>query len=766
MVHVRDTHRFNSDGSICFDEWMASLLARGSLERIERIRHACDLSWALEQHARANNTVWGGRNSYLTGLEMAEILVDLRLDSEAVIASVLYRSVRESRVSLESVREHFGDEVAKLVEGVLRMAAINETDTSRTRVLGQSDDQVENVRKMLLALIDDVRVALIKLAERTCALRSVKSAPHQRRQRVAREVFEIYVPLAHRLGIGQLKWELEDLSFRYLQEENYKRIARLLDERRVDRERFVMEVTEELRRQLDRANIDAEVTGRAKNIYSIWRKMQAKKLDFSQIYDVRAVRILVPEVRDCYATLGIVHNLWRVIPNEFDDYIATPKENGYQSLHTAVIGPDKKVFEVQIRTYAMDEDAELGVCAHWRYKEGITDPHYKDSYDEKIAWLRQLLAWHDEMGMVGGLAEQLRSDSATPDRVYVFTPEGHVVDLMKGATPLDFAYYVHTEVGNKCCGARVNGKTVPLNYTLQTGDRVAVLADEHSTPSRDWLKPGLGYANTPRAQAKLMQWFKTQGREQNVVHGRALLAEEFERLAVVHPDYRALARKLGCRNEEGLFAAVGVSAITVDELITAAQDIAQLLCVPDETRKPTQVPASATHVSGAGRFSTQLASCCSPQEGEPIVGCLGADNQVVVHKSDCPTALLYQLDTHENFIEVQWGDGRRISMLVELFILAYDRAGLLRDITTILADAGIEVMEVNTRTDRNSGTARMKLQVEVDSYPVLSRVLDKISRLNNIIEARRIAAGDAADVVVAPPSATSANPQETTAREQ
>lgn len=750
MVQVRESHKFNPDGSICFDEWMAALQTWGALDHHERIQRACDISWQVEQQARATNTVWAGRNSYLIGLEMAEILVELRLDSAAVIASILYRSVRESRLNLDSLRTEFGEEVAKLVEGVLRMAAINETDTSRTRVLGQTGDQVENVRKMLLALIDDVRVALIKLAERTCALRAVKNAPEERRQRVAREVFEIYVPLAHRLGIGQLKWELEDLSFRYLQEDNYKRIASLLDERRVDRERFVVEVTVELRRQLDRANIDAEVMGRAKNIYSIWRKMQAKKLDFSQIFDIRAVRILVPEARDCYATLGIVHNLWRVIPNEFDDYIATPKENGYQSLHTAVIGPDKKVFEIQIRTFAMDEDAELGVCAHWRYKEGITDSHYKDSFDDKIAWLRQLLAWHDEMGMVGGLAEQLRSDSTTPDRIYVFTPEGHVVDMMMGATPLDFAYYVHTEIGNKCCGARVNGKTVPLNYRLQTGDRVEVLADEQSTPSRDWLKPGLGYANTPRAQAKLIQWFKTQGRDQNISHGRALLAEEFERLAVMNPNYRELARKLGCKNDEALFAAVGVSAIKVEEVIAAAQELSQLSGVLDESRPAPAMPLQHAHVSGAGRFSTQIARCCSPVEGDPIVGCLSEENDVVVHKPDCPVALRYQLNSHENFIEVQWGDGRRISMLVEVFILAYDRAGLLRDITTILADAQIEVMEVNTRTDRSSGTARMNLQVEVDSYPVLSRVLEKISRLNNIIEARRIVAGTVADFSVTP----------------
>lgn len=741
MVQVREQHTFNPDGSICFEEWIQSLEANGSLENHASIRRACDLSWQAEQKAISVRNTWSDRNSsYLTGLEMAEILVDMRQESEVVIAAILYRTVRESRMTLDELQTEFGSGVSKLVEGVLRMAAINETDTSRKHVLGQSDDQVENVRKMLLALIDDVRVALIKLAERTCALRALKEASEERRLRIAREVFEIYVPLAHRLGIGQLKWELEDLSFRYLQEDNYKRIASLLDERRVDRERFVSEVTDELRRQLERANIDAEVTGRAKNIYGIWRKMQAKKLDFSQIFDIRAVRILVPEIRDCYATLGIVHNLWRVIPNEFDDYIATPKENGYQSLHTAVIGPDRKVFEIQIRTFAMDEDAELGVCAHWRYKEGIKDPGYKDSFDDKIAWLRQLLAWHDEMGMVGGLAEQLRSDSTTPDRIYVFTPEGHVVDMMKGATPLDFAYYVHTEVGNKCSGARVNDKTVPLNYRLQTGDRVEVLADDSSSPSRDWLKPGLGYANTPRAQAKLMQWFKTQSQEENIEHGKALLAEEFERLAVKNIDYKELARKLGCRNEKTLYAAVGVSGITVDEVISAAQELSQLLCVIDYPSLSSSMVSDQAQVYGAGRLPMQqLGLCCSPEPGAEIVGCL-QENQLIVHRTDCVAVQRYRKQGAGNLIEVRWSDEQRVSMLAHLSIVAYDRAGLLRDITTILADAQIEVMEVNTRTDKSAGTATINLQVEVDSFPVLSRVLEKISRLNNVIEARRVAA--------------------------
>lgn len=740
MVQIRESHSFNPDGSIRFEEWIESLQRHGAVLNHDAVRHACDVSWRAYQSSEAPQHKWYEKNSsYTTGLDMAEILVELHLDTEAVIAAILYRSVRESRLSMAELRAEFDPGVVKLVEGVLRMAAINETDTSRKRVLGQSDDQVENVRKMLLALIDDVRVALIKLAERTCAIRAVKNSPEEKRLRVAREVFEIYVPLAHRLGIGQLKWELEDLSFRYLQEDNYKRIAALLDERRVDRERFIHEMTVQLREQLERANIDAEVTGRAKNIYSIWRKMQSKKLDFSQIFDIRAVRVLVPEIRDCYAALGIVHNLWRVIPNEFDDYIATPKENGYQSLHTAVMGPDSKVFEIQIRTFAMDEDAELGVCAHWRYKEGIADPTYQDSYEEKIAWLRQLLAWHDEMGMVGGLAEQLRSDSTTPDRVYVFTPEGHVVDMMKGATALDFAYYVHTEVGNKCCGARVNGKTVPLNYLLQTGDRVEVLADDNSSPSRDWLKPSLGFANTPRAQAKLIQWFKTQGREQNIALGKTFLAEEFERLAV-NPNYKELARRLGCKNTDSLFAAVGVSAISVDEVIAAAQELSQLLCVLEEPRGVSE-QADATALSpiyGVGKLPTQFAHCCHPVQGDAIVGCLTEANQIVIHGSDCPVALQYQQLQQANLIEVQWSAERRVKMLADLVVLAYDRAGLLRDISTILADARIEVMEINTRTDKQAGTARMQLQVEIDSFHALSRVLEKISHLNNVIEAKRV----------------------------
>ncbi len=673
MVQVREEYSFNPDGNVNFEQWLNRLETYVGLSKHEELQKACHLSWQLEQQTVAEHNAWSpGISSYRTGLEMAEILAQLHLDSEAIVVALLYRPVRESRLPLEEVRQEFGDSVARLLEGVLRMAAINETDTSKTRVLGQSQDQIENVRKMLLAMVDDVRVALIKLAERTCAIRSVKNASEEKRQRVAKEVFDIYAPLAHRLGIGQLKWELEDLSFRYLQPDNYKRIASLIDERRVDRERFITEVTEELRRQFNRAGIDAEINGRAKSIYSIWRKMQRKQLDFSQIYDIRAVRVLVPEARDCYAALGIVHNIWRVIPNEFDDYIANPKENGYQSLHTAVIGPHQKVFEIQIRTYAMDDDAELGVCAHWRYKEGIVDPNYKDGFEEKIEWLRQVLAWHDEMGMVGGLAEQLRSDARGDDRIYVFTPEGHVVDLMAGATPLDFAYYVHTEVGHHCSGARVNDKIVPLNYRLKTGDRVEVMSNPLNMPDREWLKPHLGYANTPRSRAKLVQWFKLQNKEQNLQYGKDWLMTEFKRLAIRNIPYEELARKLGCKSVEGLFVSVGTGAISVSEVI----DILRQL---------------RTEIAPADLFAGIQAETLEQQ-----------------------------------------------SLNLQLGILAHDRTGLLRDVSAILAGEGIYILAINTRSNRQSATAYMQLEIETDSFSRLARALDYLNDLDSVIEATRL----------------------------
>ncbi len=428
MVQVRAHQPINTDGSINLDAWLDHIVSVDLVLDREVMKKACEFARQAEQNDKALKNHWAdGTSSFQTGLEIAEILADLKLDQDSLVAAVIYRGVREGVIPLPDVEQQFGETVAKLIDGVLRMAAISASLSPRQSLVLGSQAQVENLRKMLVAMVDDVRVALIKLAERTCAIRAVKNADDEKRNRVAREVFDIYAPLAHRLGIGHIKWELEDLSFRYLEPDQYKQIAKLLHERRLDRERFISDVMSQLENELLATGVTADISGRAKHIYSIWRKMQRKGLAFSQIYDVRAVRVLVPEMRDCYTALGIVHTLWRHIPKEFDDYIANPKENGYRSLHTAVIGPEGKVLEVQIRTHSMHEEAELGVCAHWRYK-GTDVKSGSNHYEEKISWLRQVLEWHEELGDIGGLADQLRVD-IEPDRVYVFTPDGHAIDL-------------------------------------------------------------------------------------------------------------------------------------------------------------------------------------------------------------------------------------------------------------------------------------------------------------------------------------------------
>ena len=432
MVKVREEHPIREDGSVDLDIWLNLLAEQVEITDIERLRKACELArWAYEQ-AEAKEDVWSDgavAGSFRTGLEMAQILAELQQDEETLVAAVLYRSVREGKLSQEAVRKQFGKDILRLIEGVLQMAAIGSRKNPRLddNALASGGNQIENIRRMLVEMISDVRVALIKIAERTCAIRGVKEGSRRKRYLVAREVFDIYAPLAHRLGIGHIKWELEDLSFRYLKPNDYKHIARLLDEKRLDRQEYIDAVVGRLDDELAKMSIAGEVNGRAKHIYSIWRKMQRKNIDFSQVYDVRAVRILVPEIRDCYAVLGIVHGLWRNIPHEFDDYVASPKPNGYRSLHTAVFGPDGKVLEIQIRTFDMHEEAELGVCAHHLYK-GTDLKSKSDSYEDKIAWLRQVLEWHEDLGESEGFGDMLRAD-IVQDRVYVFTPDGHVIDL-------------------------------------------------------------------------------------------------------------------------------------------------------------------------------------------------------------------------------------------------------------------------------------------------------------------------------------------------
>ena len=746
MVKVREDHPLLHDGSLDIDRWLEEISHTSDLHNPEELREALELAKKLSDEAIANRTYWS-IDSVQMGIEMAQTLIDLRLDNASIIAAILYRAVREGRLALQKVERQFGQEVAKLIEGVLRMAAISAIQNSSDEVvLGQRQAQVDNLRKMLVAMIDDVRVALIKLAERTSAIRAVKDAPEEKRRKVAEEVFNIYAPLAHRLGIGHLKWELEDLSFRYLQPDAYKKIASLIDEKRLARQDYIDSVVKTLRDELTAADIHCDVYGRAKHIYSIWRKMSRKNLDFSKIYDIRAVRILVPELRDCYATLGIVHSLWRHIPNEFDDYIANPKENGYRSLHTAVIGPEGKVLEVQIRTNAMHEDAELGVCAHWLYKG--TDISAKDQgYEQKIAWLRQVLEWQEDLDDLPRFFGELRSD-INPDRIYVFTPDGHVVDLPTEATPVDFAYRVHTEVGNKCRGAKVDGRIVPLTCRLNTGEQVEILTHPAAHPSRDWLYPDSGYIHTARARAKVAHWFKLQDRDKNIEEGRQLVLHEMDRLDLVDEPLHDVARQLNMKAVEDMFAAVGAGDLRLGQIIH------QLLKQADtNTHRQQELPLLRRHeasksdaaddvfIEGVGNLMTQMAQCCHPVPGDDIRGYVTIGRGVTVHRSDCENLLHLAAVESRRVLQVSWG--RRPGKLypVEMVISAYDRTGLLSDVSALLANEKVNVVAVNTRSDQGDNTASMSLTVEVDSLERLARVMNKIEQLPNVVKTRRVRAG-------------------------
>ncbi len=748
MVKVREDYPCRPDGSVDLDAWLARLTLKVDLPDVEQLRQAC--LFAEEVDARQPvSDVWSARtSSYLSGLAMADILADLHLDQESLLAALLYRAVREGKVALAEVEKRFGYAIAQLIDSVQRMAVISQVmNPPRERsTLGSSpEQQLDHLRRMLVAMIDDVRVALIKLAERTFAIREIKDASEERRQRVAREVFDIYAPLAHRLGIGHIKWELEDLSFRYLEPQAYREIAALLDEKRVDRQNYISEVIAILRREMERFGIHGEVSGRAKHIYSIWRKMQRKGIGFSEIYDVRAVRLLLPDVRDCYAALGIVHSLWRHIPREFDDYIASPKENGYRSLHTAVIGPEGKVLEVQIRTLAMHEESELGVCAHWHYKEG-TQGGQDARYENKIAWLRQVLEWQDDLGE--SRAEDLAgyfNQAIQEDRIYVFTRDGHVIDLQAGSTLLDFAYHVHTEIGHSCRGAKVNGRMVPLTHTLNTGDQVEILTTPSGTPSRDWLNPALGYLTSTRAMARVRHWFKTQDRDQNLAAGQDLLNRELERMDMHHAryDYSAIAQRFNFKTRDDLMVALGAGDVSVTQVIRLLADQSterQSELLPEDVVKPARPRDEGdVIIEGVGNLMTSLARCCHPVRGEPIVGYITQGRGVSVHTRHCPELLKLEQAEPERVVSVTWGDAdARQPYPVEILVRAFDRTGLLRDITSVLANERVNVIGVHTHTDKADGVATLQLVIEVVGLTVLRRVLARIAGQPNVIEARRV----------------------------
>ncbi|MCM5703264.1 GTP diphosphokinase [Larsenimonas salina] len=749
MVKVRESQPLSADGRIDVTAWLEAFAAQVPLKEPDRFARACRLAerLAVEAEARHSESAWRDPGASLhIGLEMASIVAELKLDESALIAAVLYRCVRESLTTVEAVTKEFGSEVGLLVDGVLKMAAISQLQAP-AHGLDQHNQQ-DNLRKMLVTMIDDVRVALIKIVERTCMLREVRNSSRERCLRVAREVFDIYAPLAHRLGVGQLKWELEDLSFRYLHETDYKSIAKQLSEKRLDRDRYISEVISMLETMLtEQGIVPYDISGRAKHIYSIWRKMKRKRIDFSEVYDVRAVRILVPKVADCYTLLGLVHSKWHHVPNEFDDYIANPKKNGYQSLHTAVIGPENKVLEIQVRTFDMHEEAELGVCAHWKYKGTDVDSKSR-GYEEKIAWLRQVLEWQEELGELGDISQGLRSDVA-PDRIYVFTPEGHVIDLPSKATPIDFAYRVHTEVGHLCRGAKVNGRIVPLTYLLKTGQQVEILTATRGGPSRDWLNPSLGFVRTSRARAKIQSRFKEQDRAQNLEEGRSLLEKEFKRLDLDNLDRVRLAKAVNYNAVDDMYAAIGAGDLRIGQVLSQAQNLfgeddsdqEQLDRLLTRPRKGVTPDSDSITVLGVGNLKTQMANCCHPVPGDQIVGFITQGRGVTIHRQDCPNLLQLKSDEPQRIVEVEWGDRQIAQYPVDIEIQAWDRNGLLRDVTTVLTGEKVNVLSVNTRTNTQEHMATLNITLEVSSIEALGRLFSRIQQLSNVTDIKRLRQG-------------------------
>ena len=692
-------------------------------------------AWASTAHRDQQRA--SGEPYYSHVIAVAEILRGLNLDYETLAAAMLHDVVEDSGLTLEDVRTEFGPVIARLVDGVTRMERIGEF-----RQLDQENErgyaQAESLRKLLLAMADDVRVVLIKLADRLHNMRTLQHLDAERQQRIAQETLDIYAPLANRMGIWQIKWELEDLSLRYLEPDAWQQLVVQLDEKREDRELYISKVIDTLSAELQKAGIQAEVSGRPKHINSIWRKMQRKQIDFEQVFDMRAVRILVKEERDCYAALGVVHGLWRHIPKEFDDYIANPKKNLYRSLHTAVVGPDGHNLEIQIRTEEMHRHAELGVAAHWRYKEG---GGADAGYEEKIAWLRQVLEWKDEEDTAVDFVDRFKSE-AFHDRVYVLTPQGRIIDLPQGATPLDFAYAVHTEVGHRCRGAKINGRIVQLTYPLQNGEQVEVLTARQGGPSRDWMNAHLGYLKTSRARSRVRSWFKHQDYEHNVAAGRTILDRELHRLGINDLPIEKLAARFKQKQVDSFLEAVGHGDITAGHLANAANELVPRQSALDtqqqrQVKKQHSAADSGFRILGVGNLLTTTARCCSPVPNDPIVGYITRGRGVTIHRQDCGNVLRLQGEDRDRLIEVEWGTVSGEGYLVDVVVEAYDRSGLLRDITAVLANEKINLNGVNTATDKRDGIARMSLTLEIADITQLSRVLTRIGQLPNVVEARR-----------------------------
>ncbi|WP_406947559.1 RelA/SpoT family protein [Psychrobacter lutiphocae] len=740
--------------------WLKAVSNRVNIPQLPDLAKACDLIGTKSSMDEED----GRSSAFMTGIGMTDILTYLYQDEDALTAAMLYRAARTQLISHERIQQLFGDEVATLVKDALAMGQLSEIIESNKRLedhfVNNQREQLSNIYSMLISMTNDVRVVLIKLAERTFAMRELSYASEERRQRVSREVMTIYAPLAHRLGIAQIKWELEDLAFRYLAPERYKEIAKLLAEKRSEREAYIERVQAQLEASLKEAGIKGEVSGRVKHIYSIYRKMKLKGLSFDQLYDIRALRVLVDTAAECYHTLGLVHGMWRHIPEQFDDYITNPKANGYRSLHTAVIAENKSL-EVQIRTHQMHFEAELGMCAHVNYKEG--GKNKQDAYlSQKINSLRQLLlAGSDNTNknlLDPTLTEEFEHDAESEDdalvdfgeleHIYVFSRDGDITELPKGATVLDFAYYVHTQVGNRAQAARVNQRFVPLTYQLKTGEQVEIITKSSREPNRDWLVPSLGYIHTNRARSKLRQWFNKQDRDKNLEIGKQMLAKELMRLSIssnsVHlKDY---VKHFGVNSADDILIGLVTGEIGLHQLtghisrelnlVTDTEEPEHPVYTTPQTKAPSKQDASQVYIDGLDNIETRFANCCQPVYGEPIAGFITQSSGVSIHNRGCAEYARLIEREPERQIAATWTTQQTTYQPVEIIIEAYDRRGLLRDLTQVIDKENINIRGVDTKSD-DDNVAHLKFKLEVTGLSQLSKLLAKLEQQPGILHARR-----------------------------
>lgn len=743
MVAVRSAH-LNTAGEFALDQWIADLAISNpqSCERLADTWRYCDT--ATKNHPDAALLLW-------RGVEMVEILSMLSMDNETLSAALLFPLANAGVVSEHVLEQQFGKAIVSLVHGVRDMDAIRQLKATHNDSM--ASEQVDNVRRMLLAMVEDFRCVVIKLAERIAHLREVKDAPEDERVLAAKECTNIYAPLANRLGIGQLKWELEDFCFRYLHPDEYKRIAKLLHERRIDREDYIDTFVHSLRTEMVKEGVKAEVYGRPKHIYSIWRKMKKKSLAFDELFDVRAIRIVAERLQDCYGALGIVHTLYRHLPNEFDDYVANPKPNGYQSIHTVVLGPQGKTVEIQIRTRQMHEDAELGVAAHWKYKEGGVGGSARGAsgHEERIAWLRKLITWQEEMADSGEMLDEVRSQ-VFDDRVYVFTPKGDVVDLPAGSTPLDFAYHIHSDIGHRCIGAKIGGRIVPFTYHLQMGDQIDIITQKQPNPSRDWLNPNLGYVTTSRGRSKIHAWFRKQDRDKNIIAGRQILDNELDHLDISLKDAeKVLLPRYNYNSLDELLAAIGGGDVRLNQMSNFLQSKLHKPSAEEEDREalrqltqktsnsvPRSKESGRVVVEGVGNLMHHIARCCQPIPGDDITGFITQGRGISIHRADCDQ--LADLISHapERIVDAVWGETYSSGYSLVVRVTANDRSGLLRDITTILANEKVNVLGVSSHSDTKRQLATIDMDIEIYNQQVLSRVLARLNQVPDIIDAKRL----------------------------